>query len=63
MMESIIFKMFGLVLYIQVNREYLLFYVNTKYISPNVLKTLNLHECAARVKVLMFSTYEMKSIC
>ena len=36
------------------------FEVNTKYISSSVLKTSEFHECAARMKILMFSTHEMK---
>ena len=38
------------------------FEVNTKYISSNVLKTSEFHECAARMKISMFSTLEMKYI-
>ena len=38
------------------------FEVNTKYISSSVLKHQNFHECAARMKISMFSTYEMKYI-
>ena len=38
------------------------FQVNTKYISSSVLKHQNFHDCAARVKILMFSTHEMKYI-
>ena len=48
--------------------NYILFYiediyffeVNTKYISSNVLKISIFHECVARVKLLIFSTHEMK---
>ena len=38
------------------------FEVNTKYISSSVLKTSEFHECAARVKISMFSTQKMKYI-
>ena len=43
------------------------FEVNTKYISSSELKTSgrqhqNFHKCAARVKILTFSTHEMKYI-
>ena len=38
------------------------FEVNTKYISSSELKTSEFHECAARVKIIMFSTHEMKYI-
>ena len=38
------------------------FEVNTKYISSSVLKTSDFHECAARMKISMFSTHEMKYI-
>ena len=38
------------------------FEVNTKYISSSELKTSEFSECAARVKIFMFSTHEMKYI-
>ena len=41
-------------------RGCLLFEVNTKYISSNVLKISEFHECVARVKLLIFSTHSMK---
>ena len=49
--------------YKQVNRGYLLFEVNTKYISSSAVKKINIfHECVARVKMLIFSPHEMKYI-
>ena len=38
------------------------FEANTKYISSSVLKTSDFHECAARMKISMFSTRETKYI-
>ena len=40
-------------------RGYLLFQVNTKYISSSAVKSI-FHECVARVKKLIFSPHEMK---
>ena len=49
---------FGLV-YIE---DIYFFEVNTKYISSSVLKTSYFHECAARMKISMFSAHEMNYI-
>ena len=39
------------------------FEVNTKYISSSAVKKISIfHECVARVKMLIFSTHEMKYI-
>ena len=46
-----------------INRGYLLFEVNTKYISSSAVKKISiLYECVARVKMLIFSPHEMKYI-
>ena len=39
-----------------------IFDVNTKYISLSVLKTSEFHECAAQMKISMFSTHEITYI-
>ena len=36
------------------------FEVNNKYISSNVLKYQHIHECVARVKLMILSIHEMK---
>ena len=39
------------------------FEVNTKYISSSAVKKISIfYECVARVKMLIFSTHEMKYI-
>ena len=44
-------------------RGYLLFVVNTKYISSSAVKKISIfHECVARVKMLIFSPHKMKYI-